>query len=690
MTIGRLDAILPRSLFVRAWLAVGVIVFFAVATASISGVLAWISKSDANAINSAGTIRMATYRINYLMATKTSNPIDDIVIFDKKAPVITQLVGDMDRRLNALYHYQTMLGNKDTLIDSQTQILKLQWQTTLKPAILANDTTATLAASTSFIKQADTLIQSIQERNERRQYWQQALQISALVIISLILLMGMRELKCNVLKPIRSLIYSTQQFRMGRYEPTPLMGYREFRTLGKSFNNMARTISTHQAHLSQEVQNKTRHLTQANQLLTLLYNFSNQLNQEPVTLSKLHHLLADFSKINPSMSFTLCLHDHLRFDEYDEQADNVVSSIKKDTAATKDSTSSKDSVSIHTHFIDEPIKHTQPLGKVCTANHCQTCQLKARHGTQIHPINAQNSDWGELMVHQEFADNNSIASAEMVHALVNLISLVFTIQKQRQQEHQLILLEERSTIARELHDSLAQSLSYLKIQLAMLGTYARQISDVVQSIKTSDDTTVKPSGAKELNERELNEANDSLMQVLSQARTGLDSAYTQLRELLVTFRLTIESGSFDTAIAQACDEFAAKGDFDIVLDNRILSQNLSASEQIDLLQITREALSNIQRHAHAHKVSVILYQKMQADNGQKVYLEIADDGVGLSKAYDGQQHHGLKIMQERTRSLGGVFDIRQNTPKGTLVQICFLPQFFAKAVVAKTDSQAIT
>ena len=672
MTIGRLDAILPRSLFVRAWLAVGVIVFFAVATASISGVLAWISKSDANAINSAGTIRMATYRINYLMATKTSNPIDDIVIFDKKTPVITQLVGDMDRRLNALYHYQTMLGNKDTLIDSQTQTLKLQWQTTLKPAILTNDTTATLAASTPFIKQADTLIQSIQERNERRQYWQQVLQMSALAIISLILLMGMRELKCNVLKPIRSLIYSTQQFRMGRYEPAPLIGYREFCTFSKSFNNMARTISAHQAELSQEVLNKTEHLTQANQLLTLLYNFSNQLNQEPVTLSKLHHLLENFSKINPSMSFTLCLHDHLRFDEQDEQADNVVSSIKKDTAATKDSTSSKDSVSIHTHFIDEPIKQTQPLGKVCTANHCQTCQLKARHNTQIYPINTQNGDWGELMVHQE---DISKGSEEMIRALVNLIGLVFTVQKQRQQEHQLILLEERSTIARELHDSLAQSLSYLKIQLSMLGMHAQQISDAVEAGKTINKMQIN----------ELCQANDNLMQVLSQARTGLDSAYTQLRELLVTFRLTIESGSFDNAIAQACDEFAAKGDFDIVLDNRILSQNLNASEQIDLLQITREALSNIQRHAHAHKVSVTLYQKLQTDSGQKVYLEIADDGVGLSKVHDGQQHHGLKIMQERTRSLGGAFDICQNTPRGTLVRICFLPKFFAK-----TDSQAIT
>ena len=45
------------------------------------------------------------------------------------------------------------------------------------------------------------------------------------------------------------------------------------------------------------------------------------------------------------------------------------------------------------------------------------------------------------------------------------------------------------------------------------------------------------------------------------------------------------------------------------------------------------------------------------------------------KHIDEQQHHGLKIMQERTHSLGGEFDISQNTPKGTLVRIWFYLNF---------------
>lgn len=49
--------------------------------------------------------------------------------------------------------------------------------------------------------------------------------------------------------------------------------------------------------------------------------------------------------------------------------------------------------------------------------------------------------------------------------------------------------------------------------------------------------------------------------------------------------------------------------------------------------------------------------------------------MGLPKHIDEQQHHGLKIMQERTHSLGGEFDISQNTPKGTLVRIWFYLNF---------------
>ncbi|MFC0820364.1 type IV pili methyl-accepting chemotaxis transducer N-terminal domain-containing protein [Moraxella marmotae] len=664
--------ILPRAITVRAWLAVGVIVFFATAAASTSAVLAWVSKSDAQALNSVGSIRMATYRINYLLATDTALPIDSSLKLDPALSVNQQLIDDMQARLDVLDAYQDMLGNKDTEIDSQTETIQHHWQHLLKPALLANDRSASLAASKIYITEVNKLTKKIQMRSEARQHWQQVIQMSALVIILLTLLLGMYELRHNVLRPIRSLIDSTQHFSRGRYVPASIIGYDEFCTLSQSFNDMAQTINAHQAKLNQEVLNKTWHLTQANQLLKLLYDFSNQLNQEPVTLSKLQHLLENFSKINPNFGFTLCLHDYLKLN--DLKLDELPNPANGNKDSSQIIISSKDSVSIHsplTNAKDEPQNRTS-TSKICSTGNCEQCQSKSMPSTKIYPINAQNSYWGELMVHQQATDHNDSAiTEELIQALASLISLVFTIQKQRQQEHQLILLEERNTIARELHDSLAQSLSYLKIQLSMLGTHARQLSDIVQDDHADRTQIVKH--------------NQNLLQVLSQARTGLDSAYTQLRELLVTFRLKIESGSFDNAIEQACDEFSAKGGFQITLDNRILSQNLSANEQIDLLQILREALSNIWRHAHAQQVSVQLYQKTHADVEQRIYLTISDDGVGLPKHIDEQHHHGLKIMQERTHSLGGKFSIRsigdtdshsQNLPKGTVVSIWFLPKFY--------------
>ena len=97
--------------------------------------------------------------------------------------------------------------------------------------------------------------------------------MSALGIILLTLLLGMYELRRNVLRPIHFLIDSTQHFRRGHHVPALVTGYQEFQTLSNSFNDMADTISEHQAKLNQEVLNKTRHLTQANQLLKLLYDF---------------------------------------------------------------------------------------------------------------------------------------------------------------------------------------------------------------------------------------------------------------------------------------------------------------------------------------------------------------------------------------------------------------------------------
>lgn len=236
---------------------------------------------------------------------------------------------------------------------------------------------------------------------------------------------------------------------------------------------------------------------------------------------------------------------------------------------------------------------------------------------------------------------------ELIVALTSLICTALSLRKQKQQEHQLILFEERATIARELHDSLAQSLSYLKIQISVL-------------------------------ERNLkNGCNDHIeiivRQHIAQIKQGLNSAYQQLRDLLITFRLTIDNDNFEQALHEAAKEFADKGRFDIELNNRIMTLNLSATEQINLIQIAREALSNITRHAQAKNVEINLAFD---DEDKHIVMSISDDGVGMPDTVDQTQHHGLMIMKERAHNLNGELSLAHYEPHGTIVTIKFVPNFF--------------
>ncbi|MBT9530599.1 MAG: nitrate/nitrite two-component system sensor histidine kinase, partial [Pseudomonas sp.] len=154
---------------------------------------------------------------------------------------------------------------------------------------------------------------------------------------------------------------------------------------------------------------------------------------------------------------------------------------------------------------------------------------------------------------------------------------------------------------------------------------------------------------------------------------GINNAYRQLRELLTTFRLQIHGSGLDQALDDTVREFAERGAFEVLLQVEPLAFTLDASEQIHLLQIAREALSNCARHAQAKHVKVHLGQQ-----GERIELVIEDDGCGIGASPDPRQHHGLTIMQERTRSLNGQLDVSRNTPNGTRIHLSFQPGFLGR------------
>ena len=242
---------------------------------------------------------------------------------------------------------------------------------------------------------------------------------------------------------------------------------------------------------------------------------------------------------------------------------------------------------------------------------------------------------------------------QLLELTAQLLTMIMGFQGREQEGRRVALLEERSALARELHDSLAQSLSYMKIQIARL--------------QSSSATSMAV------------EARDG---IINQLREGLDNAYRELRELLATFRVHMDVRGLGFAIQSAIDEFTQRGNLSIILDNRLVNARLTVNEEFHILHVIREALSNIVRHSGATSTTVTL----EYQSSGTILVTIDDDGIGYApnemtqeeggqgEIQDTPGHYGQKIMKERAYSLGGDITVLRRRKGGTRVRLVFTPK----------------
>lgn len=213
---------------------------------------------------------------------------------------------------------------------------------------------------------------------------------------------------------------------------------------------------------------------------------------------------------------------------------------------------------------------------------------------------------------------------------------LYYYEVQKQQEY-LLILEERSIIARELHDSLAQVLSFLKIQLSLL----------------------KRSLSKEEN------ISAGTMTIVNDFEDALVSAYSQLRELLATFRLTIQEANLKTTLVEVVNSLQSQTNIVMDVDCDLPTEVFSAQDLIHILQIIREAILNAIKHSNAKHLDVIAHIN---EDGEYEIL-VKDDGVGIKSLDEPTGHYGLNIMTERANRLGARLSILNN--QGTEIRLIF-------------------
>ncbi|WP_085597847.1 MULTISPECIES: HAMP domain-containing protein [unclassified Pseudomonas] len=590
---------LRSSLPARAGLAVILISVLALASSLSAGLIAWFSQGDAAAINTAGSVRMETYHLSWKLAAGAG------------ADELERISQSLQQRLNSPALKTVLEDGNDLDLQLSYRQLQDDWQQILQPALQRGDARLFQASTQPFVERLNQFVSLLQHENEHKQGWQQLIQGAALFTTMIVLLFGLYELQSNVISPLKELVDATQRFRCGDFRArVNHQSEDELGQLATSFNAMAETIEQSHRTLETQVRQKTLHLQQANAALELLYQSSRNLATRQANAEGLDELIRRFQERLPGLRLSLCLQGQA-------QAKQLLA------------------------------LHGSDNRQICASSDCASC--RQRSDSLAFDISHQGGTFGELKAHFHNGLEPQPWEIELIQALANLIGTSLQLKRQREQDHRLVLLEERAIIARELHDSLAQALSYMKLQVSRMQTLMRRGEPVA-----------------------------TLENVTSELREGLNTAYRQLRELLTTFRLRIQDAGLVQELKDTAGEFSRRGEFQVHLHIDSLAFELSASEQIHILQITREALSNCLRHAHAQNAWLQLRQ-----HGERLCLSIEDDGRGFSGSHDLREHHGLNIMDERARSLRGQLQIFSREPQGTLVKMEFRPEFLGRLTEGK-------
>lgn len=479
--------------------------------------------------------------------------------------------------------------DNDGLGEHRRQLLR-HWQP-LKAAFAQAEGSHLLAPRVAaFVEVIDQLVARLEQHTEaslQRQSW---LQVAMMLATLMILAASVFYLHRRLLTPLRRLLLVARA--VGRADfgsRCEVGGNDEMAVLADTMDTMNRQLSELYGQLEQKVEQQTRALVRSNQILSTLYETQRELQGVEPLHRRLPPLLSRLEQISPLRQ--ICIHLH----EGDDDSPFEALTACSDNSGPR-----------------QPPNYRWPLQD-------------------------SNGQYGMVLAVCPPQAGLDEEQQQLLTSIFDQITTAIALERRQHQHQQLQLMEERATIARELHDSLAQALTYLKLQVSYVQLQLPNPSPEVAS-------------------------------GLDEMREGLNNAYRQLRELLTTFRLTLDKPGLYAALSDTLSEFGRRLGFAIDFDYRLSPHRLTPNQTIHLVQITREALHNVFKHASASQVAVRVWQQ-----DQEICLAVEDNGRGLADNAGQGQHYGLRIMQDRAASLGGSLHIGAGQQGGTRLQVCFRP-----------------
>ncbi|HEU5198387.1 MAG TPA: GAF domain-containing sensor histidine kinase [Ktedonobacterales bacterium] len=246
------------------------------------------------------------------------------------------------------------------------------------------------------------------------------------------------------------------------------------------------------------------------------------------------------------------------------------------------------------------------------------------HEKQLGVLNVASTDWREL----------SPDDLRLLYTIGDLLSIAIERARLFSRSAQLGIVEERNRLAREIHDTLAQGLTAVSLQLESADALLEAGADPQRVRK-------------------------SIRQALALARANLEEARRSVLDLRAA---PLEGRTLLKALEALVVESRSKSGIDLRFEAIGEDRPLPVRVEAGVYRIAQEAITNIIRHSNARHATIQL--TLTPDQLQ---LEVEDDGQGFELAQVPKDRFGLTGMNERAKLLGGILCLESNPGGGTCV-----------------------
>lgn len=589
--------------------------------------LSWQLAGTAAAINETGSLRMRANRIGLnLLRHDEAAQAQVVVDLREQGRILAHFAGDLPGR--------PLFLSTDAPLRQQFHAVTTRWDQLADlahEALEEGDSTAYLAQLPGFVAEADRLVHVLEVGNASKTTRLRILQ-SVLIVMACLGTMAMIFLLYRwIIRPVQTLQGGIQRMAVRDFSVrVPVNNTDELGVLAQGFNRMADELQSLYEDLGEHVRQKTAELERQNRQLSALYGMTAFLNKpndiEALCRGFLQRVMDEFHAAAGSIRV---------LDPSGERLHIVVSLgfssalQESEHCMRTDACFCGEATQRGTMIIRDFRKLPRPEEIGCMRDGFQA--------VSVFQIVTPEATLGTFSLHFRERTTMSPRELQLLEMLGQHLGAALDNQRLSIKARQLAVAEERNLVAQGLHDSLAQGLNFLNLQTQMLGSAVQQ------------------------------RRWDEVEEIVPLLKTGVSESYQDVRELLQNFRTRLGEESLRKAVDDTIGRFRRQTGLNVELhlDDRD-GAPLHPDQQLQVLFILQEALSNVRKHAYASKVTV------RIDNHRDFGMSIRDDGEGYDPqevAERSETHVGLSIMRERAARLGGQLQMCSAPGQGTEVSL---------------------